>query len=79
MVVCCAETVILGTKRRLFLPKVPSFTHLAIYKRVARLYATLGTGSLGKEFYDRYDPDELLRSLGMDEDAMLADVGKLLK
>ena len=34
---------------------------------------------LGKEFYDRYDPDELLRSLGMDEDAMLADVGKLLK
>ena len=53
MVVCCAETVILGTKRHLFLPKVPSFTHLAIYKRVARLYATLGTGPIGKEFYDR--------------------------
>ena len=33
---------------------------------------------LEKKFYDRYDPEELLRSLGMDEDSMLKTIKDLL-
>lgn len=33
---------------------------------------------LEKKFYDRYDPEELLRSLGMDEDSMLKTIEDLL-
>ena len=33
---------------------------------------------LNKEFYDRYDPEELLKEVGMTTEQVLADIKKIL-
>lgn len=51
-------------------------------QKVASFYGTsdmkVKNYGLAKEFYDRYNPNDLLESLGMTNDAMIADVKTLL-
>lgn len=51
-------------------------------QKIASFYGTsdikVKNYGLNKEFYDRYEPKKLLKELGMDEEAMLNDIEKLL-
>ena len=51
-------------------------------QKVATFYAAtpmkVKSYGLKKEFYDRYDPQELLKQLGMTTDQIIADVKKLI-
>ncbi len=51
-------------------------------QKIASFYGTsdmkVKNYGLKKEFYDRYNPKELLASLGMDKESMLGDIGTLI-
>lgn len=52
-------------------------------QKVATFYADKGmkvkTYGLKKEFYDRYNPQELLKELGMTTEQIVADIKNLIR
>lgn len=55
----------------------------ALVRKIATFYSTSNVKvknyGLEKKFYDRYNPAELLKELGMTNEAMVADIKELIK